>query len=156
MEFRHKSWWNGVLYRALRRRRIILCAVSAPRIPDKLVRTADDIYVRLHGTTKWYRHDYTDEQLAEWAEKIRTSGAKRAWIYFDNDRDAFSIKNAKTLRRMLKEAVNDPFRRPKAQRQAALLPAANGAEGRSAALWPAGQGDHSSAEFSGVSQSTWN
>ena len=108
VEFRHKSWWTGEVYRALRRRTIIMCAVSAPRIPDKLVRTADDIYVRLHGTTRWYRHDYSDEELAAWAEKIRTSGAKRAWIYFDNDRDAHAIKNAKTLMRMLKVRSSVP------------------------------------------------
>jgi uncharacterized protein YecE (DUF72 family) len=102
VEFRHKSWWNADVYRALRRRKIIMCAVSAPRIPDKLVRTADDIYVRLHGTTRWYRHDYSDEELAAWAEKILSSGARRAWVYFDNDRDAHAIKNAKTLTRMLK------------------------------------------------------
>jgi uncharacterized protein YecE (DUF72 family) len=106
VEFRHKSWWSADVYKALRRRKIILCAVSAPRIPDKLVRTADDVYVRLHGTTRWYRHDYSDEELAEWAEKIRSSGAKRAWIYFDNDRDAHAIKNAKTLRRMLRAKVD--------------------------------------------------
>ena len=40
VEFRHKSWWNPEVYKALRRRKIIMCAVSAPRIPDKLVRTA--------------------------------------------------------------------------------------------------------------------
>ena len=106
VEFRHKSWWKGEVYRALRRRKIILCAVSAPRIPDKLVRTApDDVYVRLHGTSRWYRHDYSDEELSAWAEKIRNSGAKRAWIYFDNDREAHAIKNAKTLREMLMSQV---------------------------------------------------
>jgi uncharacterized protein YecE (DUF72 family) len=108
VEFRHRSWWNADVYRALRRRKIILCAVSAPRIPDKLVRTADDIYVRLHGTTRWYRHDYSDEELAAWAEKIRNSGAKRAWIYFDNDRDAYAIKNAKMLSRMLSRTAVAP------------------------------------------------
>ena len=112
VEFRHKSWWNGDVYKALRKRKIIMCAVSAPRIPDKLVRTADDIYVRLHGTTRWYRHDYSDAELRAWAEKILSSGARRAWIYFDNDRDAHAIKNAKTLRGMLKSAVKGEQRTP--------------------------------------------
>ena len=130
VEFRHKSWWNADVYRALRRRKIIMCAVSAPRIPDKLVRTADDIYVRLHGTSRWYRHDYSDDELAGWAEKILSSGAKRAWIYFDNDRDAYAIKNAKTLRRMLTTARGtepdsvSPSRRlaTKVTRRSATLP----------------------------------
>ena len=128
VEFRHRSWWHADVYRALRRRKIIMCAVSAPRIPDKLVRTADDIYVRLHGTTRWYRHDYSDEELAAWAEKIRSSGAKRAWIYFDNDRDAHAIKNAKTLRNMLTARTKpdsvSPTRRAatKVTRRSATLP----------------------------------
>jgi uncharacterized protein YecE (DUF72 family) len=108
VEFRHRSWWHAEVYRALRRRKIIMCAVSAPRIPDKLVRTADDIYVRLHGTSRWYRHDYSDEELAEWAAKIRASGARRAWVYFDNDRDAHAIKNAKRLREMLMSEEKQP------------------------------------------------
>jgi uncharacterized protein YecE (DUF72 family) len=46
------------------------------------VKTADDIYVRFHGTKRWYRHDYTKEELAVWTERIRRSGAKEVWAYF--------------------------------------------------------------------------
>ena len=108
VEFRHKSWWCAEVYAALRRKGIIFCSVSAPRLPEKLVRTADDIYVRLHGTTRWYRHDYSDEELSAWADKIAASGAQTAWIYFDNDRDAHAIENAKRLRRMLKKSLAAP------------------------------------------------
>ena len=38
----------------------------------------------------------------EWTDRIRASGAKRAWIYFNNDNDAHAPKNAAVLRRMLK------------------------------------------------------
>jgi uncharacterized protein YecE (DUF72 family) len=38
----------------------------------------------------------------EWAGRIRASGAKRAWIYFNNDNDAHAPKNATVLRPMLK------------------------------------------------------
>ena len=106
VEFRHRSWWNAEVYRVLRRNKIIFCSVSAPRLPDKLVRTADDIYIRLHGSSRWYRHDYSDEELSEWADKIRKSGAKTAWVYFDNDRDAHAVSNAKTLRRILKGSAS--------------------------------------------------
>ncbi|HVJ78500.1 MAG TPA: hypothetical protein VM620_11765 [Hyphomicrobium sp.] len=33
-----------------------------------------------------------------WAERITTPGAKRVWVYFDNDNDAYAIGNAKTMR----------------------------------------------------------
>jgi uncharacterized protein YecE (DUF72 family) len=103
VEFRHKSWWNQRVYDAFRDAGAIFCSCSGPRLPDELVKTADDIYLRFHGTTRWYRHDYTTEELAVWAERIRASGAKRVWAYFNNDREGFAIKNARELIRMLKQ-----------------------------------------------------
>jgi uncharacterized protein YecE (DUF72 family) len=101
VEFRHASWWNEEVYRAFRGAGIMFCSCSAPRLPDALIRTADEIYVRLHGTKRWYRHNYTKEELTEWAKRIEASGAKRAWIYFNNDNDAYAPKNAGSLRRIL-------------------------------------------------------
>jgi hypothetical protein len=41
-------------------------------------------------------------QRKSWrADRIKASGAKRAWIYFNNDNDAHAPKNATVLRRML-------------------------------------------------------
>jgi uncharacterized protein YecE (DUF72 family) len=107
VEFRHKSWWNEKVYAAFREAGAIFCCVSGPRLPDELVKTADDVYVRFHGTTRWYRHDYTSEELAAWALKIRESRARRAWVYFNNDRECYAIKNAKELIRQLKRLGMD-------------------------------------------------
>lgn len=107
VEFRHKSWWRETVYRKFRERGLIFCAVSAPRLPDDLVRTQEVIYARLHGRSRWYRHDYTPAELEEWARKITESGAHEAWIYFDNDRDAFAIKNAQELARLLRARGHD-------------------------------------------------
>jgi uncharacterized protein YecE (DUF72 family) len=68
-----------------------------------LIKTADDIYIRFHGTKRWYRHDYSPEELQVWAERIRASGAKRVWAYFNNYREGFAIKNARQLIRLLKQ-----------------------------------------------------
>jgi uncharacterized protein YecE (DUF72 family) len=70
VEFRHVSWWNEEVYSAFRKAGIIFCSCSGPRLPDKLVRTADEVYVRLHGPKRWYRHDYSKEELAIWADRI--------------------------------------------------------------------------------------
>jgi uncharacterized protein YecE (DUF72 family) len=101
VEFRHKSWWNEDVYAAFRKAGIIFCSCSGPRLPDELVRTAHEVYVRLHGPERWYRHNYSDDELLKWAGRIKESGAKRAWIYFNNDYDAHAPRNAKTLHRML-------------------------------------------------------
>jgi uncharacterized protein YecE (DUF72 family) len=102
VEFRHASWWNDTVYKAFAARKVVFCSVSAPRLPDDLIKTSDDIYVRFHGPHWWYRHDYSDQDLREWAKRIRASGAKQAWAYFNNDREAFAVKNARTLLRLLK------------------------------------------------------
>ncbi|MDB6139352.1 MAG: hypothetical protein JWO94_2424 [Verrucomicrobiaceae bacterium] len=101
LEFRHKSWWNSAVYAALQKCGAIFCSCSAPRLPDELITTADEVYIRFHGPEKWYRHDYTEAELAVWARRIDESKCKRAWVYFNNDRDAFAIKNAKALTRQL-------------------------------------------------------
>ena len=102
VEFRHKSWWNAEVYAAFRKAGIIFCSCSGPRLPDELIVTADEVYVRLHGPERWYRHDYSDEELGKWADRIKASGAHRAWVYFNNDNEAHAPKNAKTLHSLLR------------------------------------------------------
>ena len=104
VEFRHASWWNEEVYNAFRKAGIIFCSCSAPILPDDLIRTTDEVYVRFHGPKRWYRHDYSDQELADWATRIKDSGAKRAWIYFNNDFDAYAPKNAADLLRTLERA----------------------------------------------------
>jgi uncharacterized protein YecE (DUF72 family) len=101
VEFRHASWWNEEVFSAFREAGIIFCSCSGPRLPDELIRTADEVYIRLHGPRRWYRHDYSEDELCEWANKIKASGAKRAWIYFNNDNDAYAPKNAILMRSLL-------------------------------------------------------
>jgi uncharacterized protein YecE (DUF72 family) len=103
-EFRHASWWNEEVYSAFRKAGIIFCSCSAPRLPDDLIRTTGEVYVRLHGPKHWYRHDYSKEELADWATRIKDSGAKRPWFYFNNDFDAHAPKNAAELLRLLRRA----------------------------------------------------
>ena len=101
VEFRHATWWNDEVYAAFRKAGVIFCACSAPGLPDDLVRTHDEIYVRFHGPEKWYRYDYSEAELAEWARRIRDSGAKRVWAYFNNDYGANAVRNGLTLRECL-------------------------------------------------------
>ena len=103
VEFRHRSWWRDDVFDAFRKAGVVFCSCSGPRLPDELVKTADDVYVRFHGTTRWYRHDYTKEELAVWAERIAACGARRAFVYFNNDREGYAIKNGVMLRELLAE-----------------------------------------------------
>lgn len=105
VEFRHRSWWNEKVFEIFRAAGVIFCSCSGPRLPSELVKTTEEVYLRFHGKTQWYRHDYTPAELAVWTEKIRTSGAKRVWAYFNNDRNGYAIKNAGALLRQLRAGV---------------------------------------------------
>jgi uncharacterized protein YecE (DUF72 family) len=120
VEFRHASWWNKGVYNAFRKAGIIFCSCSGPKLPDDLIRTADEVYVRLHGTKRWYRHNYSHDELLVWAGKIKASGAKRAWIYFNNDNDAYAPKNAVVLRRLLIGFGNDTPQKARAPAESRL------------------------------------
>jgi uncharacterized protein YecE (DUF72 family) len=102
VEFRHRSWWREDTYRALRERGITFCGVSAPGLPEEFPPGQPVAYFRLHGKSRWYRHDYTLAELQTWKDRIMASGAKEAWVYFDNDHDANAVKNALQLRRMFR------------------------------------------------------
>ncbi len=82
-----------------------LLLVQRPQLPDELVTTAEDVYIRFHGTKKWYRHDYTGEELRVWAERVREAKPARVWAYFNNDREGYAIKNARSFLRLLREGA---------------------------------------------------
>jgi uncharacterized protein YecE (DUF72 family) len=103
VEFRHESWWNEKVYSAFKEHGITFCSCSAPNLPDDIIKTSGNIYLRLHGISKWYRYDYSKAELKEWAKRIKEAKAKHAWIYFNNSFNAFSAKNALTLKSLLEK-----------------------------------------------------
>lgn len=105
VEFRHRSWWNEQVFHAFRANGTIFCSCSGPGLPDELVQTTDEIYLRFHGIKQLYRHDYSSDELTAWTDRIRKSGARRVWAYFNNDRDGNAIKNARLLLRQLRDTT---------------------------------------------------
>lgn len=102
LEFRHASWWCEDVYAQFRKAGVIFCSVHAPGLPDDIISTARDIYVRLHGDP-WCQQNYSEAELSGWAGRIRSARAKRVWVYFNNDSQAFAPSNALHLRKLLNE-----------------------------------------------------
>jgi len=106
IEFRHKSWWNSEVYKAMKKHKIAFCSVSSPKFPKEAIVTTSYAYFRFHGEEKWYRDEYSKRQLKEWANKIKKAvkkaKAKEVYCYFNNDFNAYAIKNAKMLKALLK------------------------------------------------------
>ena len=114
VEFRHNSWFCPETYEILQRFGVCLCAVSAPRITCELRATAPFVYLRMHGTKRWYSYNYTEEELRSWATKIKTMMSKTAkgqlhavYIFFNNDFEAYAPHNALQLIKLLGKRAAD-------------------------------------------------
>jgi uncharacterized protein YecE (DUF72 family) len=101
MEFRHPSWFCEEVYSLLRENQVGLCSVSAPDLPQVVVATSPNAYVRFHGKNYWYHYLYSKEELQKWAEKIRRLKAKNVFCYFNNDYQANAVSNCQQLRENL-------------------------------------------------------
>ena len=99
-EFRSESWLDEKIFTLLREHNIGLCIYDMPGFTTPIVSTADFAYIRFHGSTDLYGSCYTDAELERWANRIIElgDGLKAVYIYFNNDAEAFAIKNARTLR----------------------------------------------------------
>jgi len=98
-EFRHQSWLEEKVFDILHKYNMGLCVFDMPSISCPLVATADFAYVRFHGSTGLYFSCYSDEELADWAKRLAdlASNLKALYIYFNNDAEAFAVRNALTL-----------------------------------------------------------
>ena len=106
IEFRHQSWLGDGIFEILHKHNAGLCVFDMPSFSCPLVATADFAYVRFHGSASLYSSSYSDEELAGWAKKLinLARNLEAVYIYFNNDAEAFAVKNAMTLRGFLQDA----------------------------------------------------
>ena len=99
VEFRHRSWLTDEAFLLLHDHGAAQVAVSSTRMPRDLTLTADFSYVRMHGLSGGYAHDYTRRELAPWADFLAglDEDGKDAYVYFNNDARAQAPKDAREL-----------------------------------------------------------
>lgn len=118
VEFRNGKWVNDQTFELLRREGLAYVCVDEPDI-NGLVRPVTTLtsgigYVRFHGRNadRWYDHResyerynylYSEEELAEWAPRIKELEAKAAKVFvsLNNHYQGQAVKNARMLRQML-------------------------------------------------------
>lgn len=121
VEFRHASWFDGdnrdETLTFLRRHELPFVCVDMPQghrssVPPLLEATADLAVVRFHGhSDKWtsrniyerFGYRYTDEELAEWAPRLRELSRQAAatHVLMNNCYSDYATRNAATLRNLL-------------------------------------------------------
>jgi uncharacterized protein YecE (DUF72 family) len=88
IEIRHESFLCDEFVALLKKHDVALVvADTAGKWPKLFDRTADFVYVRLHGDIRIYTSGYTSRALDGWAERIRAwdAGGADVYVYFDND-----------------------------------------------------------------------
>ncbi len=103
-EFRHPSWFDVKVYELLEAFGATLCVADSPRYPKEEVVVGPFLYLRLHGSKRLYASLYSPEELEKWADFIRFAfkrGVKEVFCYFDNDYEAYAVRNALELKELL-------------------------------------------------------
>jgi uncharacterized protein YecE (DUF72 family) len=103
IEFRHPSWFAPDVMDLLREHDVALVIGDHPERPFQTTgRAARWSYVRFHYGHRGRRGNYSDRELAEWARRIRRwRGQGDVYGYFNNDWEAFAVKNAERLAELL-------------------------------------------------------
>jgi uncharacterized protein YecE (DUF72 family) len=102
VEFRHGSWWDEEVVALLKRHAAAFVAVSHPKLPNTIYPTTDFLYLRFHGLGRQlYRYDYSEDELKEWATRVKPHLSGRTlYAFFNNDFEAHAPRNAEMFQAM--------------------------------------------------------
>jgi uncharacterized protein YecE (DUF72 family) len=102
-EFRHESWFCDDVYSLLARHSVALVIGDSPERPfQSYEMTAGWTFVRFHYGRRGRNGNYSQRELEQWAERIRDwRGRVQVYAYFNNDWEAYAIRNALELKRLL-------------------------------------------------------
>jgi uncharacterized protein YecE (DUF72 family) len=97
-EFRHASWFDDEVFETLRGLRAALCVADTGEEPAApLVATTDWGYLRLR------REEFSDEDLRDWARRIREQPWKDAYVFMKHEEEGKGPKLAARLTEFCRE-----------------------------------------------------
>ena len=103
-EFRHSSWFVDSVYDLLGAHGAALVIGDRPEVKafQSHELTADWTYLRFHYGSRGRRGNYSRSELEEWARRLEDWRREvEVYAYFNNDWEAFAIRNALWLKERL-------------------------------------------------------
>jgi uncharacterized protein YecE (DUF72 family) len=102
-EFRHPSWFVPEVYALLRRHGAALVIGDHPERPFQTHEfTTDWTLIRFHYGVRGRRGNYSETELRTWQRRIAQWRRRvEVYAYFNNDWQAFAVRNALRLKAML-------------------------------------------------------
>ena len=96
-EFRHASWQDDEVYKALRARGAILCVTDTDEGDTPFVATSDWGYLRLRRT------HYDDGELRAWSDLVAAAALPQTCVYFMHEDEALGTRFARRLNELWAE-----------------------------------------------------
>ena len=105
-EFRHPSWFAREVYAILRHHGAALVIGDHPERPFQSHElTADWTLIRFHSGARGRRGNYSETELRTWQRRIvQWRRRVEVYAYFNNDWEAFAVRNALRLKALLGDA----------------------------------------------------
>jgi uncharacterized protein YecE (DUF72 family) len=101
-EFRHPSWENEEAHRALDEAGCALVLADRPRARLPNVVTGGWSYIRFHQGSL-VGPGYSRAKLRRWADRIADMPTRDTFVYFNNDTGGAAVRDAMTLRELLRD-----------------------------------------------------
>ena len=103
IEFRHASWFVPEVMSMLRSRGVALTIGDHPNRPFQTYEmTADWTFIRFHYGARGRAGNYSNTEIAQWAERIKAWGRTEAvYAYYNNDWNSYAPANATLLLRRI-------------------------------------------------------
>ncbi len=102
LEARNLSWFDPKVYERLAAAGITMVSTDSP-LGSFIMKSSDNVYLRIHGRKEWYNYNYSKRELSELAIKITKLKPKNSYVLFNNDHNMLSNGEA-MLKIMKKEA----------------------------------------------------
>ncbi len=93
LELRNKKLLEGAFWKECPGK-ITLVSLDSPEFQSKIF-PGKTVYLRMHGRTSWYSHNYSLEELQEIVGKILALNPERVFIFFNNNHQM--LANARTM-----------------------------------------------------------
>jgi uncharacterized protein YecE (DUF72 family) len=101
IELRNREWLRKDIFNEVKRYGFTVCVSDHPECSVEEISDMPFLYIRRHGKGILYGGSYTKKDLLRDAELIKSYKGKDAFIYFNNDQNAYAALNALELMKML-------------------------------------------------------
>jgi len=102
-EFRDRSWIIKDVINLLKKHKVAFCIYDLEGYKTPIEITSNFVYIRLHGPKKAYSGTYSKNTLQKWAKIIKNFQNDKldTFCYFNNDENAYAVKNAIDLLKII-------------------------------------------------------